>query len=133
RDAAHLSGLEVEALRAERDAAARDVAINALHQVQQRQEGRAWVGVARDDIVGVRVELGQDVVRVGRLALLAHGEVAGGTRACGCEVAGHQRSTPPMTGSIEATATMTSATWPPSHIAATACRLLKLGSGKCAR
>ena len=38
-----------------------------------------------------------------------------------------------MTGSIEATATMTSATWPPSHIAATACRLLKLGSRKCAR
>src|SRR6188472_454928 len=43
------------------------------------------------------------------------------------------RSTPPMTGSNEATATTTSETMPPSHIAGIACRLVKLGSRKCAR
>src|SRR5512133_765336 len=43
------------------------------------------------------------------------------------------RSTPPMTGSNEATATTTSETIPPSHIAGIACRLVKLGSRKCAR
>ena len=34
-----------------------------------------------------------------------------------------QLSTPPITGSIDATAVIASATMPPSHIAATACRL----------
>ena len=38
---------------------------------------------------------------------------------------GHQRSTPPSTGSSEATATTTSATCPPSHMIDVACRLLK--------
>ena len=40
----------------------------------------------------------------------------------------HQLSTPPITGSIDATAVIASATMPPSHIAATACRLLNDGS-----
>ena len=133
RDPADLGGLEVELLRAEGDPAAGDEAVDALDEVQQRQQGRPRLRVARDDGVGVRVQLGENVVGVGRLALLAHREVAGGACASGREVAGHQRSTPPMTGSIEATATMTSATWPPSHIAATACRLLNDGSRKCAR
>ena len=43
------------------------------------------------------------------------------------------RSTPPMTGSIEATATMTSATIEPSHMTAAACRLLNEGSRKWTR
>ena len=38
------------------------------------------------------------------------------------------RSTPPITGSIDATAEIASATMPPSHIAATACRLVNDGS-----
>ena len=133
RDPADLGGLEVELLRAERDAAAGDVAVDALHEMQQRQQRRPRLRVASDDGVGVRVQLGEDVLGVGGLALRAHPEMAGGVGASGREVAGHQRSTPPMTGSIEATATMTSATWPPSHIAATAWRLLNDGSRKCAR
>jgi hypothetical protein len=44
-----------------------------------------------------------------------------------------QRSTPPITGSMLATATITSATWPPSHIAGAHCRLVYDGSRKCAR
>ena len=48
-------------------------------------------------------------------------------RLLGLDV-GHQRSTPPMTGSIDATAAMTSATIPPSLIAGIVCRLTKLGS-----
>ena len=43
------------------------------------------------------------------------------------------RSTPPMTGSIDATAAMTSAIMLPSHIAAVACRLVNDGSRKCTR
>ena len=42
-------------------------------------------------------------------------------------------STPPMTGSIEAIATMTSATMPPSLITPVAWRLVNDGSRKCAR
>ena len=38
-----------------------------------------------------------------------------------------------MTGSNDATATTTSETMAPSHIAGIACRLVKLGSRKCAR
>ena len=37
-------------------------------------------------------------------------------------------STPPITGSIDATAEMASATMPPSHMAATACRFVNDGS-----
>ena len=131
RDARDLGGGEVEDLGAEVDAAAGDVAVDGLDEVQQRQQGRALLGVARDDLGGVGAELRLDVVGVGRLGLLTDGEVTGG--GLEAEVVGHQRSTPPMTGSMEATATMTSATWAPSHIAATAWRLLKLGSRKCAR
>src|SRR4029077_18349021 len=45
---------------------------------------------------------------------------------------GH-RSTPPITGSMLATAAITSATMPPSLMAATDCRLVNEGSRKCAR
>ena len=131
RDPGDLRGRQVEQLGAQVDAAAGDVAVDRLHEVQQREQRRALLGVAGDDLGGVGAELRLDVRRVGLLGLLTDREVTG----CGleAEVVGHQRSTPPMTGSMEATATMTSATWAPSHIAATACRLLKLGSRKCAR
>src|SRR3954452_19485867 len=46
---------------------------------------------------------------------------------------GHYRSTPPMTGSMEPTAVMTSATMPPIEIADADCRLTKDGSRKCTR
>ena len=74
------------------------------------------------------VQPGPDVGRVRRARA-----AAGMPRpTAGSEVLGH-RSTPPITGSMDATATMTSATWPPSHIAAMACRLVKDGSRKCTR
>jgi hypothetical protein len=41
RDAADLGGRQVEHLGAELDAAAGDVAVDALHEVQQRQQRRA--------------------------------------------------------------------------------------------
>ena len=131
RDAGDLGGGEVEDLGAEVDAAARDVAVHALHEVQQRQERGALLRVAGHDLLGVSVQLREHVRGIRLLALRGHAQVS--RRGLVTEFCGHYRSTPPMTGSSEATATMTSATWPPSHIAAVACRLLNEGSRKCAR
>lgn len=100
---------------AELHAGAGDMALLRLHEVQQRQERRAGVRVAGDDLARVRLQPGSDVVRVSGCGQFGHAQAdapLGRTR-------GH-RSTPPITGSMDATATMTSATWPPSHIAAMA-------------
>ena len=125
RDAGDLGRGQVEHVGAELDAAPGDVALLALHEVQQRQQRRPGLRVARDHLLRRRRAARQRVGRVGAVE-----SAAGRARGVGGR---HQRSTPPITGSIEATATMTSATWPPSHIAAVACRLLKDGSRKCAR
>ncbi|GGM96091.1 hypothetical protein GCM10009721_23260 [Terrabacter tumescens] len=75
-DAAHLGLGEVEHLSAEADAAARDVAVDGLHEVQQRQQRRALLRVARDDLGGVDVQLLEDVGGIGRLRLRADVQVA---------------------------------------------------------
>ena len=106
RHGGHLGGAQREGLRAGGDPLGAHVALLGLHEVQHRQQRRARLGVATS-------ELGE----------LGHGRLGDG----------HQRSTPPITGSMLATAATTSATWPPSHMAATDCRLLKLGSRKCTR
>src|SRR5213079_2058432 len=94
------------------------------------QEGGARVRIAGDDFLGVRVEPGAYVGRVVGGGELGHAQAdARGLLGGG----GGHRSTPPITGSMDATATMTSATWPPSHIAAMVCRLVKDGSRKCTR
>ena len=78
-----------------------DLILNTLGKVQHRHHRGAGLGIP-----------GHDVAH-----LVAH-----------VLVEGHQRSTPPMTGSMLATAAMTSEIIDPSHMAAVACRLLKEGS-----
>lgn len=112
---------QAEYLGAEPHAGAGDMALLRLHEMQQRQESGPGVRVAGDDLGGVPLQPGSNVVRVVGRGQLGHAQAdaLGG---------GGHRSTPPITGSMDATATMTSATWPPSHIAAMACRLVKEGS-----
>src|SRR3712207_1817217 len=57
----------------------------------------------------------------------------GDRRALRAPREGAHRSHPPITGSSEAMAAMTSAIMPPSLIAPVACRLTKLGSRTCTR
>ena len=111
RDGADLCAGQVQRGGDEVDAVRADVAVDGLDQVQHRQQrgARVTVRVAGDDLRGVRLQACQGV------GCVAH------------------RSTPPRTGSIAARATTTSASWPPSVIMASACRLAKEGSRKCAR
>jgi hypothetical protein len=88
---------QVEQLGAQVDAAPGDVAVNRLHQVQHRQQRRALLRVAGDDLRGVGAEAGLDVRGIRLLGLRGHGQVAGGGLQ---SVVLHQRSTPPITGSI---------------------------------
>lgn len=127
-DRGDLGGGQLQHVRAELHAGPGDVAVLGLHEVQQRQQGGAGVGVARDDLARVRLQPGPDVVRVGGRGQFRHAQADAPLGRRG----GH-RSTPPITGSMDATATMTSATWPPSHIAAMAWRLVKDGSRKWTR
>src|SRR5204862_8229974 len=78
------------------------VPVGGLHQVQQRQHRRALLGIAGDDRL--------------RLPALLVGEHR------------HQRSTPPITGSMLLTHAMTSATSPPSSMAGSDWRFTNEGS-----
>ena len=112
RDRADLGARQADLLGAERDALVGDVVLDALHQVQQRQQRRARHRVAAHDAVGRLVDLlvqRRQLGGLGRLGI-AH------------------RSTPPITGSSEATTTMTSETDWSRLITSAACRLTKLGS-----
>ncbi len=82
RDPTHVGGSEVEDLGAEADATPRDIAVDALHEVQQRQQRRPLLRIARDDLFGVGVQVPEGVGVVGRLALFADVQVTGGVRAC---------------------------------------------------
>src|SRR5699024_10639960 len=97
-----------------RDAAGADVTVLGLDEVQHRQQGRACLRVAGDDLPGLAAQ-----------PLLHLGCVRGDDA--------HQRSTPPRTGSIEASVTTTSASWPPSLMIDVDWRLEKDGSRKWAR
>lgn len=106
---------QLQHVRAEPHPGARDVPLLRLHEMQQRQERRAGVRVAGDDLARVPLEPLSNVVRVRGRGQFGHAQADAPLGRTG----GH-RSTPPITGSMDATATMTSATWPPSHIAAMA-------------
>lgn len=127
-DGGDLGRGQAQHVRAEPHPGARDMALLGLHEVEQRQQGGPGVGVARDHFARVRLQPGPDLVRVGGCGQFGHAQADAPLGRRG----GH-RSTPPITGSMDATATMTSATWPPSHIAAMACRLVKDGSRKWTR
>src|SRR5262249_351001 len=101
---------QAELLGAERDPVGRDESFLRLHQGQQWKQSRPRLGVPGDDLGGPRRQVGPFLLGKG-----------------------HYLSTPPITGSMLATAAMTSATMPPSHIAATDCRFVNDGSRKCAR
>src|SRR5579864_4353232 len=78
--------------------------------MEQRYQGRSVSRVLADDLRRVGVEAGQHIV-----------------------AERHYLSTPPITGSMLAIAGMISATMPPSHSAATDCRLVNDGSRRCTR
>jgi len=65
RHPADLGTGQAQGLGAELDAAGRDVAVDALHQVQQRQQCRPLLRVAPDDLLGIRAELLELLCRVG--------------------------------------------------------------------
>src|SRR5699024_1405097 len=111
RDAVDVGSADAEDLGAGLDALGGDPTLDRLHQVEHRQQARAGLGIARGDVA-------QLVPGLGGQARLVLGELLG------------HRSTPPITGSMEAMATMTSATMPPSAITLVACRLVKDGSRK---
>src|SRR6201999_1239473 len=110
RDAAHLGLGDAENLGAERHALVGDVALLRLHQVQQRQQRGPRPRVPSGDLRGVRLQPGQRFL-----------------------TERHYLSTPPITGSMDAIAGITSARLPPSVITATACRWWNEGSRRCAR
>jgi hypothetical protein len=91
------------------------VAVLGLEQEQDREQGRAPLRVAGDQLLGS----GQGLVGQG------HG--GGGL------LRGLQRSTPPRTGSVEDRAAMTSATSRPSVISEAVWRLTNDGSRTCTR
>ncbi|COW40733.1 Uncharacterised protein [Mycobacterium tuberculosis] len=129
----HLGPGQPELIGAEPQTRRRQVGILALHQVQQRQQRRAPVGIAADDLLGVDLQPRQYVRRIRPRSALDD-KLVGFVR-WRSEPDEHRltgwlchRSTPPMTGSMLATAAIKSATIPPSHIAATDCRLVKEGS-----
>ena len=112
-DGGHLGAGQPQLLRAQGDSARGDEAVDALDQVQHRDQCTALVtrGVAGHDLVDLGVQV--------RTRL---GVVAGGDRA-GVLSGAHQRSTPPRTGSMEASEGTRSAIIPPSPIMASDCRL----------
>ena len=99
-----------EDLGAELDAVVGDVSLLGLHQVQQRQQRRPRPRVPADDVGGIRAQPGQCFV-----------------------TERHYLSTPPITGSMDAIAGITSARFPPSHSVATACIWWNEGSRRWAR
>ena len=109
RDAADVGGADAEDVGAGLDALGRDPALRRLHEVQHRQQAGARLGVAGRDLLAARRTSSSST------AVVAH------------------RSTPPITGSMLAIATITSATMPPSLITLVAWRLVNDGSRKCAR
>ena len=126
-DRGHLGGCELELRCAEVDSGRGEVAVLGLHQVQQGQQRRPGVGIAGDDLSGIA---GQPLGHLDRIGLRPSGYRWPGLVGPRAEVEVYRRhlSTPPITGSIDATAAIASATIPPSHIAATACRLVNDGS-----
>src|SRR5690349_11869072 len=96
--------------RAELDTVLGDVALLGLDEMEQRQQRRPRLRVLADDLRRVGVQTCQHIV-----------------------AERHYLSTPPITGSRLAIAGIRSATWPPSHSAATDCRWLKEGSRRCTR
>src|SRR4029453_5656548 len=128
RDATDVSGSKAQDLGTRFDASRGHPALDALHQMQHRQKRRPGLRIPRSDrpqLLQRRLgDLGlRDAVIQARLVKVRDK----------LPVAAAHRSTPPITGSRLATATTTSETMAPSHITGIACRLVKLGSRKCAR
>src|SRR6185437_3915814 len=110
RYAAHFGFRDAKHLGAERHAVVRDIALFRLHQVQQRQQCGPCLRIPSGDLDGVRLQPGQRFL-----------------------TERHYLSTPPITGSIDAIAGITSARLPPSHSTETACKWWNEGSRMCAR
>ena len=130
---------ELQGVGAEPDAVLADVTLDGLHEVQQRQQRRARLRVPGDDLLGPLardlVEHAADDRLVGRARpddLLRRAELRRPERLRACLPAVSSVQ-PPMTGSMLATAAMTSAIMPPSLIAGIDCRFTKLGSRRCTR
>ena len=100
-------------------------AVLLLGQVAQRDEGRAGLGVERDELPGPGHDVGRQVTGCGG------GErgAAGGGHGGGL---GH-RSTSPITGSMVEQTTTASASRPPRIMTGMPCRLTKLGPRMCIR
>src|SRR5699024_4459209 len=111
--ARHLRRREVQHFGARLDAFGGHRSLHRLQQMQHRQQRGPRLGVTVDDLLQL-VQRGLAQLVLAQL-VLAH------------------RSTPPMTGSILASATTTSAIMPPSVITEVPCRFTKDGSRKCAR
>ncbi len=135
-DGHDLGGGESDGEGTELDAGGREVPVLGLDEVQEWQQRRPGLRIAGDDHLGVGPQSRQDVVGVvpagvgpddrPRLVRLLP-ELQEDRFATRRLHAAH-RSTPPITGSMLATEAMTSESIPPSHIAATACRLVNDGS-----
>jgi len=126
----------------------RHPALDALHQVQHGQQRRPRLRISLRNRAQLLhgglgdLCLGQAVIETRLIEmrdevpvadkLLRRNIPAGmpvGSRGLWLDQLAH-RSTPPITGSSDATATTTSETIAPSHITGMACRLVKLGSRK---
>ncbi len=133
RHCGHLGIGEAELFCTEGDSGTRDEPFDALHQMQQGQQCGPGLWIALDDTARLVAQTG---LHRGRERYRASRQFQGnGGRPvrCGLHRFGGHRSTPPITGSMLATEAITSATMPPSHIAATACRFVNDGSRKCTR
>src|SRR6185295_19658751 len=100
-------------------------AVLGLDEMQQRQQRRSCARVACDDLFGVALQPRGHLGRKGGGPVDRRARLVGSLTQL--EEDAHL-STPPITGSSEATAAIASATMPPSHIAATACRFVNDGS-----
>src|SRR4029078_7887439 len=117
RDPADLGSGDAQDVGARLDALGGDPTLGRLHQVEHRQQARPRLRVAGRDLQQLVVRGGAEAAALGGRARRDLGHL----------------STPPITGSMLAIATITSATMPPSLITLVAWRLVNDGSRKCAR
>src|SRR4029078_7356705 len=117
RDPADLGSGDAQDVGARLDALGGAPPLGRLHQWEHRQQAGPRLRVAGRDLQQLVVRGGAEAAALGGRARRDLGHL----------------STPPITGSMLAIATITSATMPPSLITLVAWRLVNDGSRKCAR